>query len=171
MKKLLYSEKEIKKRVRELAALIDLDYQCRELTVICVLKGSVIFMTDLIREIKTPLTYDFIFLSSYNGAKSTSCIRLEKDLTLSLKDKHVLVVEDIFDTGFTGEFLRERIMAEEPASLKFCVLLRKKDVDLNLKIDYTGFDIGAEFVVGYGLDYRQKYRQLKDLHILSEEEL
>ena len=171
MQQILISEAEIKKRIRELAAQIDLDYLGKEIALVCVLKGSVIFMADLIREIQTPLSYDFIFLSSYEGKHSSNCLRLEKDLSASLEGLHVLVVEDILDSGFTSEFLRERILGENPASLKMCVLLRRKDTAGRLEADYVGFEIGTEYVVGYGMDYHQKYRQLKDLYILTGEEL
>ncbi len=150
IKKTLFTEKEIQKRVAELGKEITEDYKGKELLVLCILKGSIIFTADLVRKIKTPLTIEYI--CAKNGINS---------LPDYIKDRNILIVEDIIDSGITLENMIKEISAKEPASLKICSLLYKKECVKNGIIpDYAGFYIGKEFVVGYGLDYNEEMREL-----------
>ena len=151
----------IARRTRELGAQITADYAGKDLAVVGVLKGSILLMADLAREIRLPLTCDFLRVSSYEGMKSTGVVRFDFDLTQPIKDKHVLVVEDIIDTGLTMTFLLETLHVRHPASVKVVSLLDKPaNRRAEVKIDYVGFTIENRFVIGYGLDLDGKFRNL-----------
>jgi hypoxanthine phosphoribosyltransferase len=171
IEEVLFTEEEIAARVKELGARITKDYEGKELIVVGVLKGSLMFMADLIREIKVPLRYDLIAVSSY-GASTTSSgvVRIIKDIDVSIVNEHVLVIEDIVDTGLTLKYLMTTLASRQPASLKSCVLLDKPSRrKIEITPDYNGFVIPDKFVVGYGLDYAQRYRQIPVIAVLKPE--
>ena len=166
------AETEIKSRVRELATRINNDYAGTELTAVCTLKGSVVFFTDLIRELRMPLHCEFIGMSSYgNQTESTGEIKVTLDLNEPLTGKHVLIVEDIVDTGLTLKYLIDYFSVRKPASIRTVTLLHKPEAlkVKTLKIDYIGFQIPNKFVVGYGLDYAEKFRGLPFIGYLENE--
>lgn len=171
IKKILIEEKELQAKVKELGAKITADYKDKDLLIICVLKGSVIFTSDLIRNIDLPLTIDFMAISSYgDNTKSSGVVRILKDLDTAIEGKDVLIVEDIIDTGLTLSYLTENLRSRRPDSVEICTILDKKErrtIDLDIK--YTGFYVPDEFVVGYGLDYAEKYRNLPYVAVLKEE--
>lgn len=157
----LVSEEQIRKRVKELAQEINRDFEGREIVVVGVLKGSFLFMADLVRHLKGPLTCDFLRMASYNAeGQSTGTVRLEFDLTQPIEDKTVLLVEDIVDTGLTASFLMDHLQQKKPREVKLCSLLHKPAEKIHVEIDYLGFDIPNEYVVGYGLDLDGQYRYL-----------
>ena len=167
---ILISEEAIRQRVDALAAEISKDYKGMHITLVCALKGAMIFTADLARKLDLPVSFDFIGASSYgDGTASTGKVRLTKDLDFSPADKHILLVEDILDTGRTFAFFRQHILAQKPASFKVCCLLDKPDrrTVLDAEADYVGFAIPDQFVVGYGLDYAQRYRNLPYIGILQ----
>lgn len=167
--KVYISAEEIRKKVKELGKIITKDYMGEEVTVVGVLKGSVIFLADLIREIKLPLMIDFLELSSYgNEYKSSGVVKIVKDLTHSVENQNVLIVEDIIDSGLTMDYLIANLKTRHPKSIKICSLLFKpSNLSVNLKIDYTGFTIENRFVIGYGLDYKGGYRNLEYIGYLE----
>ncbi len=167
----LLSEEEIQKRVRELAEQINQDYAGKELVLIGILKGAVVFFSDVMRALDLPVTIDFMAISSYGSAtESAGVVRIMKDLDKDIMDKHVIVVEDIVDTGLTLSFLKENLLSRGAASLKICALLDKPDRrKAEIRADYQGFVIPDEFVVGYGLDYAERYRNLPYIGILKPE--
>lgn len=170
--KVLITEAEINYKVKELGEAISRDYANEDLIVISVLKGGFIFVADLVRTMSIPVTIDFMAISSYGPATETSgVVRVIKDLDLNIVGKHVLIVEDIIDTGLTLAYLVKSLRTREPASLNICVLLDKsvRRIVENLPIKYKGFDVPDLFVVGYGLDYRQRYRNLPYIGILQKE--
>lgn len=171
IKKILIEEKEIQAKVAELGAIITEDYRGKDLLIICVLKGAVIFTSDLIRKIDLPLDIDFMAISSYGAnTKSSGVVRILKDLDTSIEGKHVLIVEDIIDSGLTLAYMIENLKSRGPVSVEICTILDKKErrtIDLDIK--YTGFVVPDEFVVGYGLDYAEKYRNLPYIAVLKEE--
>ncbi|NLK65333.1 MAG: hypoxanthine phosphoribosyltransferase [Tissierellia bacterium] len=171
IKKILIEEKELQSKVAELGAKITADYEGKDLLIVCVLKGAVIFASDLIREIKLPLDIDFMAISSYGAnTKSSGVVRILKDLNMGIEDRHVLIVEDIIDSGLTLAYLVENLKTRRPASVEICTILDKKERrTTNLDIKYTGFIVPDEFVVGYGLDYAEKYRNLPYIAVLKEE--
>ncbi len=156
-------------RVRELGAQITKDYLGKELTLVGILKGSVFFTTDLARAIDLPLTVEFLGVSSYQGGiETTGEVRITSDLTKPMAGKHLLVVEDIIDTGLTMQFLLENLSARHPASLKICTLLEKPSrARAKVPIDYKGFVIEDKFVVGYGLDFDEKFRNLPFIGVMN----
>ncbi len=159
--KTLLTRGEIEKRIKELAKEIEKDYQGKELVVIGLLKGSIVFMSDLIKEINLPLAIDFMSVSSYSGTTSTGVIKISKDTTIDLKDKDILIVEDIIDTGLTLSHVKKLFQDRGVKSLKVCTLLDKPSRrTVEMKGEYVGFEIPDEFVIGYGLDYDQYYRNL-----------
>lgn len=169
--KVLISEAQIQQRIQELAQEITEHYHGKPLTVLAILKGSFIFFADLIRAIDLPLHCEFMGVSSY-GAKAVSSgeVKVTLDLTEPLHGKHVLIVEDIVDSGITLQYLMNHLKARKPASMRVCTLLFKpQSLVCDLKLDYTGFKIGSEFVVGYGLDYAERFRQLPYIGILEHE--
>ena len=167
--KLLLSEKEIQQKVRALARKISKDFSGREVLLIWVLKGAFIFMSDLARKMTTPVKMDFVRLASYGSeTRSSGKVKITKDLETPLKGKDVLIVEDIIDTGITLKHLFRRFKARSPRSLKVVALLDKparRKVDL--RADYVGFQIEDHFVVGYGLDCAEKYRNLRGIYVLE----
>ncbi len=169
--RVLIDKKRIKERVKELAAEIGAEYADRHPILIGVLKGSFVFMADLIRALNIPMEIDFIGLSSYGANKESSGkVNIVGELKCSVEGRDVLVVEDIADTGLSLSFLLKHLGERNPASLKVCALFNKPSRrKVTLNIDYKGFDIPDEFVVGYGLDYDEKYRYLPDLCVLEEE--
>ena len=159
---ILLSEKEIQAKVAELAAEIDADYAGKQLLLVGVLKGAVMVMADLAREIHLPITVDFMAVSSYgSGGSSSGVVRILKDLDHGIEGRHVLVVEDIVDSGLTLSWLVANLRSRGPASVEVCALMRKPDaIKQDVDVRYLGFDIPRDFVVGYGLDYAEKYRNL-----------
>jgi hypoxanthine phosphoribosyltransferase len=166
---ILYSQEQIKNRVKELGLQISRDYQGEELLVIGVLKGAFVFMADLIREIDLPLELDFIGVSSYGASTiSSGEVRIIKDLDYSVEGKSVLLVEDIVDTGLTLNYIKEILKKRHPHSVKICCLLDKPSRRKSpIKAEYVGFSIEDHFVVGYGLDYAGRYRNYPAVCILK----
>ena len=166
----MYQEAELQKRIKEVAEEIDKDYIGKEIVVVCVLKGAVFFTVDLVKKMKTPIELETVQISSYSGTESTGEITMKKDLDNSVEGRDVLIVEDIVDSGNTLSQLVPILKAREPKSLKVCTLLDKPDRrTAPIDVDYNGFVIPDEFVVGYGLDYDQKYRNLPYIGILHFE--
>ncbi len=152
---------QIQNKNRELAARISADYNGKNLLAVGILKGAFIFFSDLVRLIQIPLTIDFIVASSYLKSETSGEIKLHYDIREEIADKDVLLIEDIIDTGISMNYIRERILNKEPRSLKICTFLDKKERrEVDLPLDYVGFEIPNEFVVGYGLDYDNQYRNL-----------
>lgn len=166
---ILLSEEEILRRVKELGQQISDDYSGEKITIVCVLKGAVVFLADLLRNIDLPADLDFVQISSYgDGTKSSGMAELIQGLSTNIEGRHVLVVDDIVDSGLTLHCLEGSLLAERPASLKFCVLLSKVGRRTrNVEVDYVGFEIPSKFVVGYGLDYAGQYRGLRHVAILD----
>jgi len=169
--RVLLTEEEVDKRIQEIGEQISKDYAGKEVHLVCVLKGGSFFMCELAKRITVPVSFDFMSVSSYGkDTKSSGVVRIVKDLDESLKDKEVIVVEDIVDSGRTLSYLLEMLKDRGPKSLRLCTLLDKPDrrvVEVN--VDYTGFAIPDEFVVGYGLDYDQKYRNLPYIGVVEFE--
>ena len=165
IKKILIAREDIAKRVAELGRQITEDYKGESVTLVCTLRGASIFFADLVREIEGDVEIDFIAVSSYGaGTKSSGEVKMIKDLSEPIRDKNVIIVEDIVDTGITLNYLKKVFLSREPESLKICTLLDKparRKVDL--VPDYKLFEIPNEFVIGYGLDYNEDYRALKDV--------
>jgi hypoxanthine phosphoribosyltransferase len=162
------SRKKILKRIKELAKRINKDYKGKQPIFIGILNGSFIFLSDLIREIKVDCEIDFLKLSSYGDEKiSSGNVTMLKELNCEIENRDIIIVEDIVDSGLSVNFIKSIIEEKKPSSLRFATLLFKKDMSkLNFKIDYIGFKIENKFVVGYGLDYAQQYRNLKDICVL-----
>jgi hypoxanthine phosphoribosyltransferase len=169
----LISNEQIRERVRELGARITEDYAGERILLVGVLRGAVVVMGDLMRCIDLPCEIDFMDISSYgSGTSSSGVVRILKDLEEDITDRHVVIVEDIIDTGLTLSYLLRSLMARKPASLEICALLTKptrRRVELDVK--YLGFEVPDEFVVGYGLDYAGAYRNLPDICVLKKEVL
>ena len=159
---IIISEADLKSRVAELAASICEDYAGREVVLVGILKGGFIFLADLCRLITVPVVFDFMTVSSYgSGTKSCGVVRIQKDLDVDIAGRDVIIVEDIIDSGLTLNYLHKSLRARKPASLEICALLRKPEMDkVSLEAKYLGFSIPNDFVVGYGLDYAQQYRNL-----------
>ena len=168
-KKILFSKETIQKRVKELAGQISKDYAGRELIVIGILKGAFIFMADLIREISTPCRVDFARLASYgDGSESSGKVVMTKDIETSIKDKDILIVEDILDTGLTIQYFVDWLKERNPKSLRICVFLdKRKRRKVSFEADYVGFTIEDGFVVGYGLDFNEMYRFTPDIYVIN----
>lgn len=168
----LLSEERVLARIGELAEQISRDFAGKELKLICILKGSIFFTTELAKRISLPVKLDFMSVSSYGDkTESSGRVKIVKDLDESVENEHVLVIEDIVDSGRTLSFLLELLKSRRPASLSLCTLLDKPDrrvVEVN--VDYTGFEIPDEFVVGFGLDYAQRYRALPYVGVLRMDE-
>ena len=159
--KALYDEAEIDKRVKQLGAEITKDLKGEPLVVVSVLKGAFMFTADLVREIKVPVVVDFIGCASYNGTQSTGTVRITQDLSTDITGKNILLVEDIVDTGRTLDYLLRILLQRSPKSIRLCTLLNKPEArEVPVKVDYFGFSISNEFVIGYGLDLDQRYREL-----------
>lgn len=167
--KVMYTEEEIQSRIKEVAEKIDKDYEGKELIVISVLKGAIFFTVDLVKRMKTPVTLEMMQVSSYQGTQSTGNIIIKKGLDEDISGKDVLIVEDIIDTGYTLQYLKEYLQTQNPNSLKIAVLADKKERrEIDVDIDYTCFDIENKFVVGYGFDIDQKYRNIPYIGYIEE---
>ncbi|PRX97851.1 hypoxanthine phosphoribosyltransferase [Allonocardiopsis opalescens] len=160
--RVLISEEQLREKTKELAKAVDADYAGKELLLVGVLKGAIMVMADLARALHTPAEMDWMAISSYgSGTKSSGVVRILKDLDTDLEGRHVLVVEDIVDSGLTLSWLLGNLKSRGPASVEVCAMLRKPAAQrIELDVRYVGFDIPNEFVVGYGLDYAEKYRNL-----------
>jgi len=171
IKKVLYSEEAIRAKVKEIGAEICRDYRNRKVLMVGILNGCFPFIADLVRAIDAPIEVDFMSVSSYGGGmQSSGVVRILKDLNKTIVGRHVLLVEDIIDTGLTGRYLLENLQTRHPASLEVCSLLDKRDARAEeVPIRYVGFDCPLEFVVGYGLDYDGLYRNLPYIGVLKEE--
>ncbi len=166
--KLLLTGEQIAKRVKELAKEISQDYEGRELHIICILKGGAYFLADLARELTVPVTFDFLSVSSYHGTETSGVVRLTKDLDEDVESRHVLVIEDIIDTGLTLHYIERNLQTRKVASLALASFLdRPHQRKVDLKLDYVGFVIPDHYVVGYGLDFEHKYRQFKDIYAIN----
>jgi hypoxanthine phosphoribosyltransferase len=164
----LYTADEIATRVRELGAQLSADYAGRNPHLVTVLRGATTFLADLTRAMDIELTYDFIAVNSYVGTSSTGQVKLVKDLEESVESRHVIVIEDILDSGLTLNYIREMLQQRKVASLALCALLdRPHRRELKLELDYSGFTIPDKFVVGYGLDFEQKWRNLPDIWAIN----
>ena len=168
VERILIAEDEIQAKIAELARAIDEDYAGREILLVGVLKGAVMVMADLARALRTPVSMEFMAVSSYGSATSSSgVVRILKDLDRSIVDQHVLVVEDVVDSGLTLSWLLRNLASRGPASVEVCALLRKPEAArAALAVRYVGFDIPADFVVGYGLDHAERYRDLPYVGVL-----
>ena len=169
LKQVLITSEQLRTRTGELAAQIDADYAGRDLLLVGVLKGAVMVMADLARALHNPLRMDWMAISSYgSGTTSSGVVRILKDLDGDISGKHVLVVEDIVDSGLTLSYLVQNLRSREPASIAVCVLLRKRAAaQMRVDVAYTGFEIADEFVIGYGLDYAERYRNLPFIGTLA----
>ena len=170
--KILLTEEQIQARITELGEILSEDYKDKNPIVVGIMKGVVVFYADMIRKIKTPCQIDFMWISSYAGTESTGNMIVRRDVSSDIKGRHVLVLEDIFDTGNSLDYTVKHLLAKEPASVKVCTLLDKperRNPDITLKPDYIGFTIPNEFVVGYGLDFNENYRNLPYVGILKPE--
>ncbi|MFC5261215.1 hypoxanthine phosphoribosyltransferase [Kribbella orskensis] len=167
--KILHTEDEILAKLKELAVRIEADYEGKDLLVIGVLKGAVMVMADLARSFRRHVEMDWMAISSYgSGTKSSGVVRILKDLDTDITNRHVLIVEDIIDTGLTLSWLVSNLQSRKPASVEICTAFRKPDAaKMAVPVKYVGFDIPDEFVVGYGLDYAEKYRNLRCVATLA----
>ena len=167
----LISKEEVEAKIKELGAIISKEYEGKEIHLVCVLRGGAFFMCELAKHITVPCSLDFMSVSSYGGdTKSSGVVKIVKDLDDSIKDKNVLVVEDIIDSGRTLSYLMEMLKDRKPASLRLCTLLDKPDRRVvDVKVDHVCFEIPDEFVVGYGLDYDQCYRNLPYIGVVRFE--
>ncbi len=170
--RVLLTEEEVDERIQAIGDQISKDYAGKQIHLVCVLKGGSFFMCELAKRITIPVSLDFMSVSSYgNATKSSGVVKIVKDLDEPIKDKDVIVVEDIVDSGRTLSYLLDMLKDREPNSLHLCTLLDKPDRRVvDVKVDYTGFQIPDEFVVGYGLDYDQKYRNLPYIGVVEFEE-
>ena len=167
--KVMYTEEQIQSRIREVAKNIDKDYEGKEIIVISVLKGAIFFTVDLVKRINIPMSIEMMQVSSYQGTQSTGNVILKRGLDIDISGKDVLIVEDIIDTGYTLQYLKEYLQTLNPNSLKIAVLADKKERrKIDVKIDYTGFEIENKFIVGYGFDIDQKYRNLPYIGYIEE---
>lgn len=171
IERVLVSEEQIKARLIDMGKQITEDYKGKDLLIVGILRGSCVFMTDLIRHIDLPVSIDFLYVSSYgSGTVSSGMVKIVKDLDDNIENKNVLIAEDILDSGITLSHVIDIFMQRHPASLKICSLLNKPDRRVKpVKLDYKGFDVPDVFVVGYGLDYDQKYRNLPYVGELKKE--
>ena len=172
IQKVLLSEEQLQNRIRELGEELSREYAGKDPVFVGVLKGVVIFYADMVRQITVPCQFDFMWISSYAGTESTGKMDVKRDISVDIKGRHVVILEDIFDTGNSLNFTYHHLLAKEPASLKICTLLDKpegRNPAVKLEADYTGFYIPNEFVVGYGLDYNEHYRNLPYVGVLKPE--
>ena len=169
LQEVLITEQEIAQRLDEMAAQIDADYEGKDILLVGVLKGAVYVMADLSRRLHRSAPMDWMAVSSYgSGTKSSGVVRILKDLDTDISGRHILIVEDIVDSGLTLSWIRSNLESRQPASVEICTLLRKPEAaKVHIDCKWVGFDIPNEFVVGYGLDYAEKYRGLKDIGTLA----
>lgn len=171
IQKILLTQEQIENRIAELGKILTEEYRDKNPLVVGVLKGVVVFYADMIRKIEVPCQLDFMWISSYSGTQSSGML-VRQDVSAEVKGRHVLILEDIFDTGNSLDYTVRHLLSKEPASLKICTLLDKPErrkEGITLQADYVGFTIPNEFVVGYGLDYNEKYRNLPYIGILKPE--
>ncbi len=170
LEKILFEKAEIKSRIKVVGSKISTDYKDKFPLLVCVLRGAFMFLADLVREINIPVSIDFMAISSYGGkTESTGQVKILKDLNTPIKDRNVLIVEDIVDTGLTMDAVTRLLRTRKPASLKIATLLDKEERrTIPIKVDYYGFKIPNLFVVGYGLDYEERYRNLSYIGVLKE---
>lgn len=172
IQKVLISEEQIQTKIQEMAQQISREYDGKDPIFVGVLKGVVMFFGDFVKKVTVPCQIDFMCISSYEGTSSTGNMVVKKDISTDIKDRHVVILEDIFDTGNSLEFTYHYLLSKEPASLKICTLLDKperRNPAVTVKPDYTGFVIPNEFVVGYGLDFNEYYRNLPFVGVLKPE--
>ena len=172
IQEVLISEAQLKARIKELGEELTRDYEGKNPVFVGVLKGVVMFYSDMVREIKVPCEFDFMWISSYEGTNSTGRMTLKRDLSANIQGRHVVVLEDIFDTGHSLDFTCKHLLSKNPASLRVCTLLDKpdrRDPAVTMQPEYTGFVIPNHFVVGYGLDYNEYYRNLPFVGVLKPE--
>ena len=172
IQQILITEEQIKARIAELGRELTAEYAGKNPVTVGVLKGVVVFYADMVRQIKVPCQMDFMWLSSYQGTNSTGGMVVKRDVTVDVKDRHVLILEDIYDTGNSLDFTYRHLLSKGPASLKICTLLDKPErrkPGITLKPDSVGFTVPNEFVVGYGLDYNEQYRNLPYVGVLKSE--
>lgn len=167
----ILSRGQIRRRVKEMAAHIRADYSGQRPVFVCVLKGAFVFLADLVRQVGLPLEVDFIAASSYGmGKSSKGRISVLKDITTDIAGRHVILVDDIIDSGLTLQRLRDHLTSRQPASLRVCALLAREQVlEAGTVIDYLGFPVPEGFVVGYGLDYAEQHRELPDIYVIEDE--
>ena len=173
MESILLTQEQIQEKVKELSAQLKLEYADKDPVFVGVLKGVVIFFADMVRQADYPCQIDFMWISSYGSGTTSGAMQVKKDISADIKGRHVVILEDIFDTGNSLDFTYKHLLSKEPASLKICTLLDKPDrrnPNVTVKPDYVGFTIPNAFVVGYGLDYAQKYRNLDYIGKISFEE-
>lgn len=172
IQQILLTEAQIQNRIRELGEVLTAEYADKNPVIVGVLKGVVVFYADMVRQIKVPCQMDFMWLSSYAGTNSTGNMLVRQDVTANIRGRHVLILEDIYDTGNSLDFTVKHLKEKEPASVKICTLLDKPErrkPGITLQADYVGFTIPNAFVVGYGLDYNEKYRNLPYIGVLKPE--
>lgn len=172
IQEILISEEAIRQRIAELGEILTEEYAEKDPVIVGVLKGVVVFYADMVRQINTPCQMDFMWISSYSGTSSTGNMVVRRDVSVDIKDRHVLILEDIFDTGNSLDFTYKHLMEKQPASLKICTLLDKperRNPKVTLQADYVGFTIPNAFVVGFGLDYNEHYRNLPYIGVLKPE--
>ena len=172
IQEVLLSEEQIRQRIAQLGEALTEEYKDKDPIVVGVLKGVVVFYADMIRAIKAPCQMDFMWVSSYEGTESTGSLVVKRDVSADIRGRHVLILEDIFDTGNSLDFVYKHLMAKEPASIKICTLLDKPErrkPGITLEADFVGFTIPNAFVVGYGLDFNEYYRNLPYIGILKPE--
>ena len=172
IEQILLTPEQIQNRIRELGEILTAEYADKDPVIVGVLKGVVVFYADMVRQIKAPCQMDFMWLSSYSGTDSIGSMIVRQDVTADIRGRHVLILEDIYDTGNSLTYTVEHLKKKEPASLKICTLLDKPErrkPGVTLQADYVGFTIPNAFVVGYGLDYNEKYRNLPFIGILKPE--
>ncbi len=170
--KILISQQQLQEKIQELGEILTQEYRGKDPVVVGVLKGVVVFYADMVRQIQTPCQMDFMWISSYKGTDSTGDIVVRQDISCDIRGRHVLILEDIYDTGRSLDFTYRHLLAKSPASLKICTLLDKpsrRNPGITLEADYVGFTIPNEFVVGYGLDYNEHYRNLPYVGVLKPE--
>lgn len=170
--KILITEEEIRRRVAELGEELTRDYAGKDPVIVGVLKGVVVFYADMVRKIRTPCQMDFMWISSYQGTSSTGSMVVKRDVSVDIRGRHVLILEDIFDTGNSLDFTYRHLMSKGPASLRICTFLDKparRKPGITLKPDYVGYTVPNEFVVGYGLDFNEHYRNLPYIGVLKKE--
>lgn len=172
MAKILLTEEQIQNRISELGEMLTAEYADKNPVIVGVLKGVVVFYADMIRKIRVPCQIDFMWLSSYVGTSSTGNLMVRQDISADIRGRHVLILEDIFDTGTSLDFTVRHLLEKGPASLKICTFLDKPErrrPGITLQADYVGFTVPNEFVVGYGLDYNERYRNLPYVGVLKPE--
>ena len=172
IQQVLISEEQIKTRIRELGEELTAEYADKNPVIVGVLKGVVVFYADMIRQMKCPCELDFMWISSYAGTSSTGNMQVKKDISANIEGRHVLILEDIYDTGNSLNFTYQHLLSKHPASLKICTLLDKperRNPAVTLQPDYTGFVIPNEFVVGFGMDFNEQFRNLPYIGVLKPE--